>query len=442
MALSLGWHIVVASFGVAFPAMTLFTEWRSYRSGATDSGKDMDALAHTWAKALGVLFAVGAVSGTILSFEMGMLWPGLMERFGQIYGFPFTLEGFAFFIEAIFVGVYLYGWNRLSPRIHLLSGLPMLVSGVAGAFFVVSANGWMNTPTGFEIRNGEIVNTDPWAAMFNPSTASQSTHMIIAAIMVTGFGVASVYAVGMLRGRRSHYHRLGLLVPLTVAAVAAPIQIGVGDWIANVVAEHQPAKLAALEGLYPSGSAAPLSLGGIYLDDKLVGAIKIPYGLSLLIHHDPNGFVAGLDQVPAALRPPVNVTHLSYDVMVGIGFALLALAAWLAWSWWRRRDIPQTPWFLRAVALSGIAAVTALEAGWVATEVGRQPWIVYEIQLTRDAVSTAPGLRFGFYLVLAVYLVLTVMTVSVLRRLAGAGPETSIAPQELEPEQHRVEGAT
>ncbi|MGH3912891.1 MAG: cytochrome ubiquinol oxidase subunit I, partial [Pseudonocardiaceae bacterium] len=430
MAFSLGWHIVVACFGVGFPAMVLFAEWRAQRNG----DHEMNTLAHTWAKAMGVLFAVGAVSGTILSFEMGMLWPGLMERFGEVYGFPFTLEGFAFFIEAIFVGVYLYGWNRLSPRIHLLSGLPMIVSGVAGAFFVVAANGWMNTPTGFEIRDGEIVNTDPWAAMFNPSTGAQSVHMILAAVMVTGFGVASVYAVGMLRGRRDRYHRIGLLLPLTVAAIATPIQIGVGDWLANVVAEHQPIKLAALEGLHQSGTQQPLSLGGIYLNDELVGAIKIPYGLSLLIHHDPNGFVAGLDQVPAELRPPVNVVHLSYNVMVGIGFGLLAIAAWLVWTWWRHRDIPRSPWFLRAVALSGVAAAVALEAGWIATEVGRQPWIVYQIQLTRDAVSTAPGLRYGFYLVLAVYLVLTVMTVYVLRRLTRVH-EAPLAPQEPEEQQ-------
>jgi cytochrome d ubiquinol oxidase subunit I len=384
-----------------------------------------------------VLFAVGAVSGTILSFEMGMLWPGLMARFGDIYGFPFTLEGFAFFIEAIFVGVYLYGWSRLSPRAHLLSGLPMIVSGVAGAFFVVSANGWMNTPTGFQIRDGQIVDTDPWAAMFNPSTAAQSVHMIIAAVMVTGFGVASVYAVGMLRGRRDRYHRIGLLLPLTVAAVATPVQIAVGDWLANVVADHQPVKLAAMEGLYHSGTGVPLALGGIYLDDRLVGAIELPYGLSLLLHHDPNGFVPGLDQVPPQLRPPVNVVHLSYNAMVGIGFALLALAAWLGWVWWRRRDIPRSPWFLRAVAVSGVAAVVALEAGWVTTEVGRQPWIVYQIQLTRDAVSTAPGLRYGFYLVLAVYLMLTVMTGYVLRKLAGTRG-APLAPQE--PEQQRQAG--
>src|SRR5688572_9947567 len=246
MAVSLGWHIIIACFGVGFPAIVVFAEWRARRRG----DRELEALAHTWAKAMGVLFAVGAVSGTILSFEMGMLWPGLMERFGEVYGFPFTLEGFAFFIEAIFVGVYLYGWDRLRPRAHMLSGLPMIVAGVAGAFFVVAANAWMNTPRGFKLVDGRVVDADPVAALFNPSTASQTVHMILAAVMVSGFCTASVYAVGMLRGRRDRYHRLGLLLPLTVAMIATPIQIGVGDWIANVVADHQPVKLAAMEGHY------------------------------------------------------------------------------------------------------------------------------------------------------------------------------------------------
>jgi cytochrome d ubiquinol oxidase subunit I len=359
-----------------------------------------------------------------------------MSKFGAVYGFPFTLEGFAFFLEAIFTGIYLFGWDRLSPRAHLLSGLPIVVSGVAGAFFVVAANGWMNTPRGFRVENGEIVDVNPWAGMFNPSTPAQSVHMIMAAVMVTGFCVASVYAVGMLRGRRDRYHRLGLLLPLTVAAIAAPIQIGVGDWIANTVAEHQPVKLAAMEALSVTGTQVPLSLGGIYIDGELRYAIEIPYGLSLLVEHDPNGRVIGLDSVAPELRPPVNVVHLSYNLMVGIGFALLALAAWLAWAWWRRRDVPRTPWFLRAVAVSGAAAVAALQTGWIATEVGRQPWIVYEIQLTRDAVSTAPGLRYGFFAVLAVYVVLTVLTVLVLRRLARH--HDLPAPQEAHREEAQV----
>jgi cytochrome d ubiquinol oxidase subunit I len=427
MAVSLGWHIIVACFGVAFPGMVVFAEWRGHRN----FDADMARLAHTWARVMGVLFAVGAVSGTVLSFEMGMLWPGLMSRFGEIYGYPFTLEGFAFFLEAIFVGVYLFGWDRLSPRAHMLCAVPIVLSGIAGAFFVVAANAWMNTPTGFRLENGQVVGAEPVAAMFNPSTAAEVVHMLLAAVLLVGFSVASVYAVGMLRGRRDRYHRLGLLLPLTAAVIAAPVQIVVGDWIANVVAEHQPVKLAALEAHYETSRGVALSIGGIFMDNELRYEIAIPRGLSLLVHHDPNAEVIGLDSVPAEQRPPVNLTHLSYDTMVGIGFALAALAAWTAFAWWRRRDVPRTRWYLRAVAVSGIAAVTALEAGWVATEVGRQPWIVYQIQLTSEAVSTAPGLRYGFYTVVIVYIVLTGMTVYVLRRLAGRQPAR--APQEAEP---------
>jgi cytochrome d ubiquinol oxidase subunit I len=427
MALSLGWHIVFVCFGIAFPAVVVFTEWRGHRR----DDAVLTRLAHTWAKAMGVLFAAGAVSGTLLSFEMGILWPGLMARFGEVFGFPFVLEGFAFFVEAIFVGIYLFGWNRLSPRAHMLSAVPMVVAGIAGAFFVVSANAWMNNPTGFRLdAGGDVVDARPWAAMFGPSTWPQFTHMWMAAFMVTGFLVASVYAVGMLRGRRDRYHRLGLLIPLTIAAIATPVQIGVGDWIANTVADNQPAKLAAMEGQYETTAGAGLSIGGIYRDNELHYALEIPYGLSLLLHHDPDGVVPGLEEVPADERPPVNVVHLAYNTMVGIGTALLLLAAWFGIVRWRRRRLPDTDWFLRAVALSGAGAVVAMEAGWVTTEVGRQPWIVYGLMRTADAVSPAPGLGWGLVAVLAVYTVLTVFTVVVLRRLAR-GHDT-LAPQEHE----------
>jgi cytochrome d ubiquinol oxidase subunit I len=427
MALSLGWHIIFACFGVAFPLLTAFTEWRGHRLG--DAA--LTELAHTWAKAMGVLFAAGAVSGTLLSFEMGILWPGLLDRFGEVYGFPFVLEGFAFFIEAIFVGIYLFGWNRLSPRAHMLSAVPMVIAGMAGAFFVVTANAWMNNPVGFALdAEGRVVDANPWAAMFGPSTWPQVVHMLLAAYMVTGFTIASVYAIGMLRGRRDHYHRAGLLIPLTAAAILTPVQIGVGDWIANTVADNQPAKLAAMEAQYETKAGAGLSLGGIYRDDELHYAVEIPYALSLLIHHDPNGVVQGLEEFPVDQRPPVNVVHLAYNAMVGLGTALLLLSAWLGWSWWRRRRIPHTPWFLRAVAVSGIAAVVAMEAGWITTEVGRQPWIVYGIMRTADAVSPAAGLFYGLYAVIAIYLVLTGLTVYVLRRLARR--HDTPAPQEAE----------
>jgi cytochrome d ubiquinol oxidase subunit I len=386
---------------------------------------------------MGVLFAVGAVSGTILSFEMGLLWPGLMGTYGQVIGLPFSLEGIAFFIEAIFLGIYLYAWDRMPPVRHMMSGLPIVVAGVASAFFVVTANAWMQQPTGFDTRNGRIVAVDPWAAMFNRATPPQTTHMILAAFMVTGFGIASVYAVAMLRGRRDRYHRLGFLLPFTVAAIITPVQIGVGDWAARFVADHQPVKLAALEGVFQTKRGVPLHLGGVAVNGELRYALEIPDGLSLLAHLDPHAEIVGLNAVPARDRPPVNVVHWAFQIMVGMGFALLCLAGWLALAWKRRRDLPRSPWFLRAAALAGAGAVLALEAGWIVTEVGRQPWIVYGIMRTADAVNPSPGLVYGFALVSVVYAVLTVATVYVLRRLARDTP-VPVAPQERDVTDYKV----
>ncbi|MFC0530629.1 cytochrome ubiquinol oxidase subunit I [Phytohabitans kaempferiae] len=429
MALSLGWHIIIASFGVGMPAVTVFAEWRGYRTGDPAYTR----LAHRWAKAMGVLFAVGAVSGTILSFEMGLLWPGLMGQYGDVIGMPFALEGIAFFIEAIFLGIYLYAWDRLPPRAHILSGIPVCVAGVASAFFVVSANAWMNQPRGFDLVAGEVTDVDPWAAMFNPATPPQTVHMIVAAFMVTGFGIASVYAVAYLRGRRDRHHRLGFALPFTIAAVLAPVQVVVGDWAAHFVGTNQPAKLAAMEGLATTQRGAPLSLGGVYVDGELRYAIEIPNALSLLAHWDPNAEVTGLDQVPDDAEPPVTVVKWAFQVMVAIGFGLLGLAGWWALAWWRRRGPPRSTWFWRAAALAGIGAAVAVEAGWVVTEVGRQPWVVYGQLRTADAVNPAPGLAAGLALVASVYVFLTAATVVVLRRMARRNAEEPVAPQEETP---------
>jgi cytochrome d ubiquinol oxidase subunit I len=429
MGLSLGWHIVLACLGVGLPGLTGFAEWRGIRTG----NPAYTALAHRWAKAMGVLFAVGAVSGTILSFEMGLLWPGLMGVYGQVIGLPFALEGFAFFVEAIFVGIYLYGWDRLSPRVHLLTAVPVAVAGVASAFFVVSANAWMNQPRGFELTDGKITVVRPWRAMFNPATAPETIHMILAAFMVTGFTVAAVYAAGLLRGRRDAYHRIGFLIPFSFAAVVTPFQIAAGDYIARFLATYQPTKLAAIEGVYQTGSHIPLHLGGIARDGELRYTIEIPSGLSLLVGYRPSTVVQGLDRVPVQDHPPVTVVHLAFDLMVGIGFGLLLLGLWLLLAWWRRRDLPRHRLFLRLCVLAGFAAVVALESGWVVTEVGRQPWVVYGHLRTADAVNPAPGLVGGLVLVSVAYLILTVTTVYVLRRMALAGRHRAgevSAPQE------------
>jgi cytochrome d ubiquinol oxidase subunit I len=312
-----------------------------------------------------------------------------------------------------------------------------VLAGVASAFFVVTANAWMQQPTGFDQVNGRIVAVDPWAAMFNPATPPQATHMILAAFMVAGFVMASVYAVAMLRGRTDRYHRVGFLIPFTVGAVVAPVQIVVGDWAAHFVADYQPVKLAAMEGVFHTVRGAPLSLGGIAVDGQLRYALEIPYGLSLLAHWDPNAVVAGLADIAPVDHPPVTIVHLAFDVMVGLGFALLALGVWAALAWRRRRELPRSRWFLRASAVCGVAAVLALEAGWTVTEVGRQPWIVYGVLRTADAVNPAPGLVWGFVLVATVYAMLTVASVYVLRRMARGAPVPS-APQEADVTAYRV----
>jgi cytochrome d ubiquinol oxidase subunit I len=425
MALSLGWHIVVACFGVGMPALVLLAEWRGQRTG--DPAYRL--LARRWARAMGVLFAVGAVSGTILSFEMGVLWPGLMGTYGEVIGLPFALEGIAFFIEAIFLGIWLYAWDRLTPRARLLAGVPVLVAGTASAFFVVTANAWMNQPTGFATEDGKVVDVRPWAAMFNAATPPQTVHMILAAFMVAGFGTASVYAVAMLRGRRDRYHRLGFVIPFVLAAALSPVQAVVGDWAAKFLAERQPVKLAAIEGLPTTTAGAPLSIGGYWDGERMRYAVEIPNGLSILARSDPDGVVQGLDIVPEADRPPVNIVHWSFQAMVGAGTALIGLGAWFALAWWRRRDLPRSRWFWRASALAGVASVVALEAGWITTEVGRQPWVVYGLLRTEDAVNPAPGLTVGLFGVTAVYAVLTVCTVLVLRRMTRGTPVPE-APQQ------------
>lgn len=415
MALSLGWHIIVACIGVGFPLMILLAEGVGLRRGDPVAME----LARRWSKALAVLFAVGAVSGTILSFELGILWPELMGTFGDVWGLPFAIEGIAFFVEAIFLGIYLYGWDRLSPRRHFLAGLPIPVAGVASAWFVVTANAWMNQPTGFDVEHyretGEVIDIDPWAAMFNPATPVQTTHMILAAFMVAGFCVAAVYAFGLLRGRHDRYHQLAFAIPFAVAAAVTPAQIVVGDWAGRFLAENQPVKFAALEAVQETRSGVSLTIGGIVIDGEVRYGLEIPGGVSWLAERDTDAVITGLDSVPADERPPVAVVRTAFQLMVACGFVLLGAAVWFGLAWWRRRRSPRSVWFLRLAVAAGPLAVIALESGWVVTEVGRQPWIVYEVMKVSEAVTTASNIRYGYYGLIVVYVLLTVATVAVLR---------------------------
>ena len=410
MAASLGFHIIFACFGIAFPAVLLIAHWIGLRRG------DAVALllARRWSKVMAVVFAVGAVSGTVLSYELGLLWPTLMGRFGAAYGIPFSVEAIWFFVEAIFTAIYLYGWRHLPPWLHWWTGVPLVVSGILGAFSVVAANSWMNQPSGFTMRHGQIVHVNPWAVMFNPATPYEVPHMILAAYMVTGFLVAGVYAVGLLRGRRDRYHRLGFLLPFALAGVAAPVQVVFGDSVARAIAQQQPLKFAAMELVDRTHRDVTEWLGGIYYQGHVYFGVGIPNFDSMLVGYSPHTKIVGWDSAPVRDRPPLpNLIHLSFDLMVGIGIALVVLAAWQGW-WWRfHHRVLTTRWFLVPAALSGLASVLAMEAGWVVTEVGRQPWVVYKLLRTTDAVTTATGVPVTLVAVLVVYAVLSGVVVLV-----------------------------
>ena len=424
-ALSLAIHIPLVCFGIAFPAMVVFTEWLGLRTGDPVYTR----LAKRWSKVMLILFAIGVVTGTILSFELGLLWPHFMEQWGEVFGFAFAIEGLAFFAEAIFITIYIYGWDRISPRAHFRTGIAVAVAGVLGSTSVIAVNGWMNNPQGFDLgANGEVTDVRPFEALFNPNLWHEEVHMYVAAFIVASALVAGVYAYAWLGGKRDRHHRAGLIIPLAVLALAAPAQLVIGDWAARTVAKEQPTKLAAMEGLDHTTKGADLTLGGVYYDGSVHGGISIPDALSLLADHDPNATIEGLDAVPADDRPPVGWVRNAFQLMVGIGTALAALGLWFLWSRWRHGGLPGSRWFYRAVVAAGPLALVALISGWIVTEVGRQPWIVYELMRTKDAVTGAEGIPIGYATLVIVYIGLYSVALFMLRRLARRPIEAEEAP--------------
>ncbi|NUO64988.1 MAG: cytochrome ubiquinol oxidase subunit I [Gemmatimonadaceae bacterium] len=416
MAISLGFHIVFAEIGIAMPLMMVLAEWRWHR---TDDAVWLE-LAKRWAKGTAVLFAVGAVSGTVLSFELGLLWPGFMQLAGPIVGMPFSLEGFAFFTEAIFLGVYLYGWGHIGRRAHLAAGMIVAASGAASAIFVVMVNAWMNAPVGYTVaENGRLIGIDPIAGMGSPAAFPPALHMVLAAYAATGMAVAGIHAFMLLRGASPAFHRRALLVALLVGAPAAILQPISGDISARLVARTQPVKLAALEGQWETERGAPLRIGG-WPDERRERtrwALDIPRALSLLAFHDPDAEVKGLKAVPRADRPPVAVVHLAFQAMVALGSALALVALLALVTLVRTREVPRGPWLLRALVVVAPFGVLATEAGWVVTEVGRQPWVVQGVLRTADAVTPMPGLVVPMILFTLLYLGLGAIVVALIGSL-------------------------
>jgi cytochrome d ubiquinol oxidase subunit I len=411
MGTSLAFHIVFAALGVGLPLLVCTAEGLWLRT----NNRAYYDLARVWTKGMAILFAVGAVSGTILSFELGLLWPQFMKFAGGIIGLPFSLEGFAFFIEAIFIGLYLYGWDKLSPRMHWLSALPIVISGPLSASFITMANAWMQMPTGFRVVAGDVTDVHPLVAMFAKPWATEVVHATLAAYVFTSFAVAGVCAVAWLRGDRRAQITKGMQVAMTVAAIALPLQMVVGDVAARFVAENEPAKFAAMEAVYHTQADAPITIGGIPGDDHITGAIEIPGLLSYLVAFNFQAVITGFDKIAKDDRPPIAATHLSFDTMVGsASLLMLVVLAWLYFT--VRRRPPSRPLGI-AIALSAPLSLAALEAGWFVTEFGRQPWIARGLLRTSDAVTVAPGVDLQFYGFSLIYVVLAAMSWWLLRRV-------------------------
>lgn len=421
MAFSLGFHIIFACIGMTMPFFMAFSQWKYLRTGK-QVYKD---LTKAWSKGVAIFFAVGAVSGTMLSFELGLLWPEFMKHAGGIFGMPFSWEGTAFFVEAIALGVFLYGWDKVPKWIHWGAGVVVGISGLASGILVVAANGWMNSPSGFDIVDGEYVNIDPLAAMFNDAWFSQALHMSMAAFVATGFAVAGLHGLLLLKDKKNEFHQKAFLIAMSFASVFAILIPISGDIAAKSVAERQPAKLAAMEAHYHTEKGAPLIIGGIPNDETetVDYAIPIPKALSFLAHGDFNAEVIGLDQFPKEDRPPVAVTHFAFQIMIGIGTLLMIMGVLFFFFMWKKKHLLFHSRFLKILGCCIPLGFIAVEAGWTVTEVGRQPWIIYEVMRTADAVTPMPGIQYSFYITLAVYLILTGALVWLMRRQINAVPK-------------------
>src|SRR5262245_28637016 len=418
MAFTLATHIILVPLGVSWAFMAMIANYR----GIKHNDPDAIRLAQRWSKYMAVTFAVGAVTGTVLTFEFGLLWPRFMGRFGEAFGIPFAVEGLFFFLEAIFIAIYIYGWKRLRPWPHFWTSVPIIIAGIGGTVSVVAANAWMNEPQGFTLDSaGAVTDVKPFEVFFNSAMPLQAMHMLVAAYLVGGFMIASVYAGAMLKGRRDHYHRLGFVIAFTVAAIATPVQMLVGDQLARYVYNNEPTKFAAIELVPQTETDVPETLfGHLNSDGTVSGGIAIP-GLASILSDPSTGTatqIEGLDSVPENERPTtaqVNMVHLAWDLMIGLGTALMLLALWYAGAWVFRRNFPQTKWFLWPAALAGVAAVVAMEAGWVVTEVGRQPWIVVNFMKVTQGATSNTGVWITFLTIAALYIGVAITLVLVLR---------------------------
>ncbi|MET3499531.1 cytochrome d ubiquinol oxidase subunit I [Mucilaginibacter rubeus] len=421
MALSLGFHIIYSCIGMVMPVFMAISHYKWIKT----QDPVYKNITVAWSKGVAIFFATGAVSGTMLSFELGLLWPGFMKHAGPIFGMPFSLEGVAFFIEAIALGLFLYGWNKLNNWVHWTAGVIVGVSGVASGILVVSANSWMNSPSGFDFVNGQYINIDPVKAMFNKAWFSESLHMIIAAFSATGFAVAGIHALMIYRKKNILFHTKAFKIAIIFGAAAAILQPFSGDLSAKNAAKRQPAKLAAMEAYFHTQEYAPLVIGGIpdTAAKKVNYGLEIPGLLSFLVHDNFKTQVNGLDKIPVKNQPPVAVTHYAFQIMVGIGVLMMLIGLIYFYELWKKKDLLSKPWFLKTFIWATPLGFIALEAGWTVTEVGRQPWIIQGVMRTSEAVTPMPGIQYSFYLFSFIYFTLSVAVIFLLKRQIQMVPE-------------------
>lgn len=426
MALSLGFHIIFSCIGMVMPFFMAVAHYKWIKT----KNQHYQNVAKAWSKGVAIFFATGAVSGTILSFELGLLWPRFMQHAGPIFGMPFSLEGTAFFIEAIALGFFLYGWNRFNEKFHWFTGVVVGVSGLASGILVVAGNSWMNSPAGFDYVNGHYINIDPIKAMFNKAWFSEALHMTLAAFAATGFAVAGVHALMIVRKQNVAFHRSAFKIAAIFACIAAILQPFAGDIAAKSVAKRQPAKLAAMEAYFHTQTPAPLLIGGIPDEKakKVNYAVELPGMLSFLVHDDFHGKVRGLDTIPEQDQPPVAVTHYAFQIMVGFGMFMLLVAVLYFIALWLKRNWLEKNWLYKLFIASVPMGFIAVEAGWTVTEVGRQPWIIQGVMRTKDAVTPMPGIVYSFYIFTAIYISLSIVVVFLLYRQIRMVPKTYDQP--------------
>jgi cytochrome d ubiquinol oxidase subunit I len=421
MALSLGFHIIYSCIGMVMPVFMAISHYKYLKT----QNPVYKNITQAWSKGVAIFFATGAVSGTMLSFELGLLWPGFMKYAGPIFGMPFSLEGVAFFVEAIALGFFLYGWNRFNKWFHWLTGVLVGVSGIVSGILVVAANAWMNSPSGFNYINGQYLNIDPIKAMFNDAWFPEALHMTIAAFSATGFAVAGIHALMIYKKRNIEFHTRAFKIAIAFAAVAAILQPLSGDISAKSAARRQPAKLAAMEALFHTQTYAPLIIGGIpdTATKKVNYKIEIPGLLSFLVNDNFKQKVTGLDVIPIKDQPPVAITHYAFQIMVGAGMAMMLAGILYFIALWKKRKWLFKGWFLKLFIIATPLGFIAVEAGWTVTEVGRQPWILQGIMRTSDAVTPMPGIQYSFYLFSFVYFTLSLAVIFLLSRQIKMVPE-------------------